>query len=100
QQQGPRHYQAMLRREVRGNALEPPDPGPELRPGRRGADHRRVTRDRQRSEGRVSRVLHLKPEEPKMGKVYNQIYNQPHEPSGAYEICCQGYGVVKEVVKN
>ena len=30
----------------------------------RRADHRRATRDRQWAEGRVSRVLHLKPEEP------------------------------------
>ena len=64
QQQGPGDYQAVLRGEVVRHALEPADPGPEPGVGGGGAEHRRATRDRQRPEGRVSRVLHLKPEEP------------------------------------
>ena len=44
QQQGPSDYQAVLRREVVGHALEPADPGPEPGVGGGGADHRRATR--------------------------------------------------------
>ena len=64
QQQGPGDYQALLRREVVGHALEPADPGPESGLGGGGENHRRATRNHVRPEGRISRVLHLKPEEP------------------------------------
>jgi len=64
QQQSPRNHQALLRREVVRHALEPADPGPEPGVGGGGADHRRTTRNHVRPEGRISRVLHLKPEEP------------------------------------
>ncbi|MCL4192635.1 MAG: transposase [Thermoguttaceae bacterium] len=57
-------YQTVLRGEVVGHALEPADPGPEPRFGCGGAEHRRATRDGQPPEGRLSRVLPLKPEEP------------------------------------
>lgn len=69
QQQGPRDHQAPLRGEIVRHAVEPVEPGPQPRVAGRRAEHRRAMRDRPRPEGlkpegRVSRVLHLKPEEP------------------------------------
>ena len=78
QQQGPSDYQALLWREVLGHALEPADPGPEPGVGGGGADHRRATRDRQRPEGRISRVLHLKTEEPEYRILYGLRYQAWH----------------------
>jgi hypothetical protein len=66
QQQGSRHHQTLLWGKIVRHAVESPDPQPE--PSIRGycREHRQATRDHHRPEDRISRILHLKPEEPKL----------------------------------